>query len=198
MRIMKIQTACAHALMASLALAETIITKNQALSNCPPLGPVLPAPKAPSKNADVQAVLSQIKAGEGLIAELLQNATGMSVTVSSAHEDEPLLSIGYTPPVRNMSGTDTVDGDTVFRIASVSKAVTVLGLLMLGEKVNMADPITKYVPELAKLKAQQEQPNTVVNTIDWDAVTLDALASQLAGIGNDCKHRNAMQCKCQA
>jgi CubicO group peptidase (beta-lactamase class C family) len=186
MRLFNAQHAGAFVFIVSVALAETIVTLDTALSNCPPLGAVLPPPRKPSSDSTVQAIVSELEELQSAAAELLQNATAMSVTIASMYEDTPLLSFAYTPPVRNTSGTSVVDGDTVFRIASVSKVFTVMGLLLLGDKVSMEDPITKYIPELGNLKAQQEV-NTAVTTTNWDEITLDALASQLAGISDTCK-----------
>lgn len=74
------------------------------------------------------------------------------MAIGSVYEAEPLLDVSYTPLVYNTIGTHTVDGDTVFRIGSDSKVFTVMGLLLLGDKISMTDPITKHVPELTRLK----------------------------------------------
>ncbi|KAH7310754.1 beta-lactamase/transpeptidase-like protein [Stachybotrys elegans] len=152
--------------------------------NCPPLGAVLPAPRQPSSNPVVQAVLSELKGFEAAAAGLFQNASAMSISIASVYEDSPLLNLAYRPPVLNTSGTSVVDGDTVFRVGSVSKVFTVMGLLLLGDKVNMADSVLKYLPELEDLKEQQDQHNAVT-TVNWEGVTLDALASQLSGVGGN-------------
>jgi CubicO group peptidase (beta-lactamase class C family) len=117
---------------------------------------------------------------------LLDNATALSLAVASVYEDQPFLNQSYSPLVYNSTGAHMVDGDIVFRIGSVSKVFTVMGLLLLGNKINWADPITKYVPELNRLKSQQD-PQSVVTTVEWDLVSIDALASQLAGVGYDCE-----------
>lgn len=167
-------------------LAEDIVTFDTAVSNCPPLGAVLPPPKSPSANPNVQALVSQADYFQGVIAQNFGNATGVSVAIGSIYEDEPLLGVSYTPLVYNTTGTHTVGGDTVFRIGSVSKVFTVMGLLLLGDKISMADPITKYVPELTRLKG--ETGKNAVTAVDWDRVTLDALASQFAGVPYDCEY----------
>lgn len=171
--------------LSQYGLAEDIVTLDTAVSNCPPLGAVLPPPKTPSANPNVQALVSQADYLQGVIAQSFGNATGVSVSIGSIYEDEPLLGVSYTPLVYNTTGTHTVDGDTVFRIGSVSKVFTVMGLLLLGDKINMADPITKYVPELTRLKGEPDK--NAVTAVDWDRVTLDALASQFAGIPYDCE-----------
>lgn len=164
-------------------LAETIVTSNTAVSNCPPLGAVLPPPKKPSADAAVNEVLSQLENLQDKAGLRLGNATGLSLSVGSVYEDDVLASLSYTPPLYNITGTHKVDGDTVFRIASVSKVFTVLGLLLLGDKIHFSDSVTRYVPELNQLKAEQSVQNRVT-TVDWDLISIDALASQLAGVGD--------------
>jgi CubicO group peptidase (beta-lactamase class C family) len=170
--------------LSGCGLADTIVTLNTAISNCPPLGAVLPPPKKPSTDAAVKAVLSQLEALQKEVSVQFGNASGLSLSIASAYEDDVLASLSYTPALYNTTGTHKVDGDTVFTIASVSKVFTVLGLLLLGDEINFSDPITKYVPELYRLKAEQRVQNRVT-TIDWDLISIDALASQLGGVGND-------------
>jgi CubicO group peptidase (beta-lactamase class C family) len=153
-------------------------------SNCPPLGPVLPAPKSPSSNNAVQFALVGLSAEFETLASSY-NATAISIAVASIHEKGPMLDLGHTPSIHNKRGTKKVDINTVYRIASVSKVFTVLALLQLKGKINLADPVTKYVPELRQLKKQEDTINDIT-TVDWDEVTIDALASQLSDIGQNC------------
>ncbi|KAF3905354.1 Beta-lactamase [Arthrobotrys entomopaga] len=166
----------------ALALAASLSDK--AISNCPPLGPVLPAPQNPASNPIVKATIEGITAALQSNVTQLGNATALSLGIASIYEKNPILSFSHTPTVFNKSGTHHVDGDTVFRIGSVSKTFTVLALQMLGGKVNLADPITKYIPELCNLAKQQSVRNAVT-TVDWEVITLDSLASQLSGIPYD-------------
>ncbi|EPS35832.1 hypothetical protein H072_10746 [Dactylellina haptotyla CBS 200.50] len=166
------------------SFGQTASLSDKAISNCPPLGPVLPAPKNPYSNPIVKATIEGITAALKSNVTLLGNATALSLGITSIYEDKPMLSFSYTPTVFNKSGTHKVDGDTVFRIGSVSKTFTVLALQLLGGKVNMADPITKYIPELCSLSREQSVKNEVT-TVDWHVITLDSMASQLSGIGYD-------------
>ncbi|KAJ5591594.1 uncharacterized protein N7459_001963 [Penicillium hispanicum] len=180
--------------LSGTSLADTIVTSNSALANCPPLGAVLPPPKRPSSSAAVKEVLSQFETIQKEAGALLGNATGLSLSIASAYEDEVLGSLSYTPQLFNESGVHKVDGNAVFRIASVSKVITVLGLLMLGDKISFSDPITKYVPELQKL---YQDPQNRVTAVNWDAVSLDSMASQLSGVpdalGNDLANDPTLQ-----
>ena len=156
-----------------------------AQNQCPPLGPVLPAPQNPSANKAVQTVI------EGISQQLDEltstyNASALSLGIISIYEDIPMVSYHHTPESFNASGTHNVTIDTVYRLASVSKMYTALALLQLSDKINMADPITKYVPELAQLDKEQAQINDIT-TVTWGMITIDALVSHLAGISEDCK-----------
>lgn len=97
----------------------------------------------------------------------------------------------FTSTSSNGSSTKKVDENTVYRIGSISKIMTVLALLLRENKVHFDDPITKYVPELAQFTARQEaeamgEPDDVA-VPQWSQITVGALASQLADIGRSCK-----------
>ncbi len=81
------------------------------------------------------------------------------------------------------TGVTRVDGDSIYRVASVSKAFTVyLVLIKIGSSY-WDRPITDFVPELAKY-ANDTAPDPL-NVVDWRSVTLGALAGQIAGIPRD-------------
>lgn len=71
-------------------------------------------------------------------------------------------------------GVTTVDGDSQYRIASITKTFTVLGVLYQHAAGNLSldDSIQKYIPELADDEQQ----------LPWKDITLRILASQLSGI----------------
>lgn len=77
------------------------------------------------------------------------------------------------------NGTTHVGGDTVFRIASISKTFTVYALL-LQESIHLDDVVTKFLPELM----DREERDGLVS---WDRITVRSLASQLSGIPRDSK-----------
>ncbi len=76
--------------------------------------------------------------------------------------------------------TTAVTGDTVFRIASISKTFTVYALLL--QDVRLDSVVTEYLPELAAATPQSATTTTVVN---WSHVTVEMLASQLGGVARD-------------
>jgi hypothetical protein len=127
-----------------------------------------------------QALVTQINA-QLQNASSSFNETAVSVGARSLHATSPLLNFHYTPSVFNTSGTHKVDGNTVYSIGSTTKLFTALAILQLEGKVNLADPITNYVPRLADLSSS----NNPLTAVDWQAVTVDSLMSHLGGIGAD-------------
>ena len=103
------------------------------------------------------------------------NSTSISVEITSSKES--LWEFHHTAHERNASRPDIpqVNGDALYRIASITKAFTVLGLLQQHAAGNLSldDPLEKYISEL---KAPQN------GTIPWKDITLRSLASQLSGI----------------
>jgi len=149
-----------------------------AISNCPPLGPVLPAPQLLSKDQLVLKTATMIE--QGLKELTSYNHSAVSIAAQSIHEDAPFFEYHYTPPTVNPKGMKKVTHDTIYRLGSVSKVFTVLAILQLG--LPLSDPVTKYVPELLDLGSQ----NNAVTSFDWRNITLDAMTSQLAGLTGQC------------
>lgn len=56
--------------------------------------------------------------------------------------------------------------------------------LLTQKSVRLDDPITKYVPELLQLRGETDEVNGIT-TVQWEQVTLGALASHMSGIGSD-------------
>lgn len=171
-----------HILMAGDSLIQAAVGGLD--GHCPPLGPVLPAPTSPSSSSPVQSAVSGL-------ADYFTNITSpfvgsaVSISVSSIHEDGKLVDLHYTPPSRGAGSTAEVDGDTIYRIGSVSKAFTALGVLKAG--IRMDDPVTLYLPELRDLGAA-DGVNSDITAVNWDDITIGALASHMSGIGAECNY----------
>jgi CubicO group peptidase (beta-lactamase class C family) len=81
-----------------------------------------------------------------------------------------------------------VDGNIVYRLGSVTNVFTVLAFLAEAGDIDWNQPITKYIPELAKLDDRSDSNDfDSVGETDWDDITIGALASQVSGLGRDCK-----------
>lgn len=91
--------------------------------------------------------------------------------------DGELAHLGATGS--RVAGTDApVDGDTVFRIASMTKSFTALAILSLRDagKLALDDPVERYVPELNRLHYP---------TSDSPRLTIRHLLSHAAGFPED-------------
>lgn len=142
--------------------------------NCPPLGAAYPAatdPDSPAFTAAKTAIDDVI--AEGISSGALDNTTSFAIQVFSRHSDEALY--------EHYHGAST-GPDTLYRVASISKLMTVYATLAALGDEHWHDPVTKHIPELARLKVQNP-----VYDVDWSAVTLGALASHMGGIPRDCR-----------
>ena len=185
----------------TLASCVPFIPLALAVDFCPPLGAVFPLPHSLSNNsliitaaANLTARLDALWAGGNATARLFNSTTtSLSISFFSTHEPDPLFEYHHTAEVLNTTanGTRSIAGDTVYRIGSISKVVTVLALLLHEEKFDWRDPITKYVPELSTCANNKTTDDCTavsgVTGVMWDQVTLGALAAQLAGVPRDCK-----------
>ena len=155
---------------------------------CPPLGAVLPALRQPSQNHHIRS------ASAHLIDSFKHqfttyDTTFISISVESVYDHERLLDVHHTPSLSNPVGTAKADSDTVYRIGSISKLFTVLALLLQHENVRWESPVTDYVPELLELATDGKERSSDITAIRWTEVTIEALASQLAGVPRECKYR---------
>ena len=110
-----------------------------------------------------------------LITSSKYNTTSFSVQVTSTQST--LWSSYHTARERNSTrpGAREVQGDSAYRIASITKTFTTFALLQLHKagKLALDDPVTKYLP--------------LKGSLPWKDITLRILASQLSGIPRDCK-----------
>jgi CubicO group peptidase (beta-lactamase class C family) len=80
--------------------------------------------------------------------------------------------------VRDAASKASVERDTVFRIASMTKSFTAIAILKLRDegKLSLDDPVARYVPELASL---------VYPTTDSPRITIRHLLSHAEGFPED-------------
>lgn len=141
---------------------------------CPFLGPVFPTPNALSSNAPFQASLATLEStiqnvlvgGNSSHGPVNPNDT-YSIQIFSTAEIKPLLD--FHRRGLDVVGNHTIDGDSIYRIASTTKAITVYLLLLKAGDDIFGQPVTRYLPELAGKGY-------------WDEITVGALAGYMAGI----------------
>lgn len=168
-----------HTILAALAATTCLLpTPASAAKACPPLGPVLPAPRKPSSSA-----ASSLSKATASLAALLDarvgslNGSAVSVGVKSLHEDAHLFSYHHTPR-DSLSDIGEVGDDTIYRVGSVSKMVPILALQMVGADLDAS--VLEYVPELADAEGG--------DGIDWAGISVRSLADHLSGLGTDRKY----------
>ena len=159
---------------------------------CPLMGAVYEVPSQPSrsnaikqaKNAFEKELVKAFKSDEKSTYGSLGYETSFSVEVYSIHETDAIHTHHWTAPkVPTTSGQKTVDGNSVFRVGSISKLMTTYVYLINAGFKGWNDPVTDYVPALKEYAAKaKEAPQDVV---DWDEVTVGGLASHLSGMTTD-------------
>lgn len=83
------------------------------------------------------------------------------------------------------NGTHNVNADTIYRIASVTKVLTVLTGLLELNNADWDRPLTDIIPTLAKFANKKPGEKDPLFTVEWDKVTPNALAAQIAGVPRD-------------
>jgi hypothetical protein len=180
------------AVLASLAIMA------QAATYSPLLGPVFP----PTSNlsfsdafqnlsANLTSTLQDmVSSSSGSIINSQDTSFALQIFSSDAAPDgsNTLFEYFYTSSAtaNASSGVTQVDENTVFRIGSASKLWTVYTLLASAGEASLHDPVTKWVPEL-QVAAAAAGADDAVDYVRWEDVTLQELASHLAGVGRDCK-----------
>ena len=134
--------------------------------------PAFPVPSWPNGAEVLRNPFDDIEAKlKAIVSDEKWDAASFSVAVTS--DTETLWDTFHTARKRNKTrpGVNHVDGDSLYRIASITKTFTVLGLLYQHQtgRLHIDDPIKKYIPELE-------------GAIPWHEITLRSLASQLSGI----------------
>ncbi|KAB8232105.1 serine hydrolase domain-containing protein [Aspergillus alliaceus] len=169
----------------------------QAAGVCPLLGPVYPAPKQFSNNTTFDAAAQKIsnKLDEAIRSAFGSqnpvfdaNATSLALQIFSVEDSTPLLQYYYTSTLTQTAttGVRVVDENTVFRIGSVTKLLTVFLFLIEKGNVLFHEPVIKYVPELREaaddLRRNGIEKEVRIDYVCWEEVTIGELASQLSGI----------------
>ncbi|KAI0514705.1 beta-lactamase/transpeptidase-like protein [Xylaria bambusicola] len=159
------------------------------LPNCPFPGAAFPKPTNLAASPTIQAALANLTTAFETYDETSSNnpnSTSWSIQIFSASSDEPLWEHYHTAqnlPEQEETANFTVGADTIYRLGSLTKIFTIMTFIAEAGDTRWNDPVTKYIPALKALAAKaQEDP---VMNVDWESVTLGALASHMAGIMRD-------------
>ncbi|KAI0849509.1 beta-lactamase/transpeptidase-like protein [Daldinia vernicosa] len=178
--------------VAALLLTAQMILPANGIPNCPYPGPAFPKPTALASSDRIKTAIANLTAtfdARGMDPSTNPNGTSWSIQVFSASdsdEDEPVWSHYHTATdllAADTPGVKSIDGNTVFRLGSVTKIFTILTFLIEAGDTYWNTPVTQWVPEL-ELLAGKAQYDPIMN-VDWDSITLQDLASHIAGIVRD-------------
>jgi CubicO group peptidase (beta-lactamase class C family) len=143
-----------------------------------------PSPATPPPNFDLPSL--ELDQAFSNIAKTLnqptftENYTTTSFSLEITSSKRTLFTHYHTAPIRNSTrpGAPTVKGTSAYRIASITKAFTVLAILQqhAAGTLYLDSPVTDYLPALRKKQS---------GTLPWKDITLRALGSQLSGIPGD-------------
>lgn len=164
-------------LLFTISLATPLIaqTTPPPTGLCPILGPVFPPAKSLSTSPSLASALEALKSQLSTAFETGQSPHGAlsandtySIQIFSANDKDLLFN--YHHRGSNLADTNAeINGDSVYRIGSISKLITVYLLLLQAGDGIFNEPITRFIPEW---KGQGI----------WDEVTVGALAGQIAGV----------------
>lgn len=171
---------------------------------CPLLGPAFPVPSALGSSTPFQtaakslddALSSMMETGISAYGAAPFNATAMSIGMFSSSEEELIYEYHFTSSdVQNGTvGVTSADSNSIYRLGSISKLLTVYLFLIQTGFEYFNDPISKYIPELSDLRSTSQSGGLV--TPNWNEVTIGHLASHMAGIPRECTFGSAFGWRC--
>ncbi|KAI0435706.1 beta-lactamase/transpeptidase-like protein [Xylaria telfairii] len=151
---------------------------------CPLKGPQFPAPTDLGSETLFRNAVSVIE--QSIRANLTQapyNETTFSIGMFSTTDHELLYEFHYTDPTVSTSklGANEVDADSIYRIASITKILTIYQWLIADGDRKFNSPISDFIPQLLQYEKHQDD----YPAPRWDEITVNDLAMFLAGIGRD-------------
>lgn len=164
-------------------------TRAQELTTCPLNAQQYPPPTHLRNEARFLSALDGL--GNTLRAnasEFPYNETSFSISVFTASDEGLAWEYHHASPLlaNSSQGARSVDADSIYRVASMSKLTTVYLFLLCAGEDKWSDSIADWVPELltgASLEKDAAIP-------DWQNITIGDLAGQIAGVSRDCKYRH--------
>lgn len=170
--------------LVAIAVQVTAVASQKRI--CPIKGQQYPTPTNLASEKRFQNVVAEI---EDTITANLTNApfneTTCSIGMFSGNDQELLRQYHHTDAsVANSTlGTTKVDANSIYRIGSISKILTLYMWLINDGDKKFNHPITDFIPQLAQDEVQQDD----YVAPGWDEITVNDLAMFLAGFARDCK-----------
>lgn len=173
------RTLVASALAALVAANQPIALSD----NAPLLGPSFLANFDPT---NAEAIERARSAFPGLVEDLFEdgslNRTDIifNIDVFSAATNKSIFSYNHVgESAREALTSGELNENSISRLGSVTKMFTVYALIVQGGIDILNQPLTNYLPELRVVNASVDPRKT----LNWDGITVGALASHQAGIG---------------
>ncbi|KAF2731271.1 beta-lactamase/transpeptidase-like protein, partial [Polyplosphaeria fusca] len=171
------------------ALCTLLLLPIAAAVFCPIYGPAFPAPSSLAQSSTFRLALKNLTStldaafasGNSSLGPV-ETTSANAIQVFSLNDDEsPLYEYYRSGSILSPAGVQKVDGDSVMRIGSISKLITVYMVLAeLGDKA-WDFKITEVVPELKNWNRTEWEENPLYH-VNWDEITLGSLAGHLSGI----------------
>ena len=132
--------------------------------------------------------LDRLKVVEGLITDDINNNKIPGAVVLVGNEKGIVYQKAFG--VKNPLTNEKYAIDDIFRIASMTKAITSVAVLKLWEdgKINLDDPIEKYIPEFKDaeiLETFNEKDSSYTSKPSTKKITIRQLLTHTSGIGYD-------------
>ena len=132
--------------------------------------------------------LERLKVVEELLTDDINNNKIPGAVVLVGNEKGIIYQKAFG--VKNPLTNEKYSTDDIFRIASMTKAITSVAVLKLWEdgRINLDDPIEKYIPEFKDteiLKTFNEKDSSYTSKPSTKKITIRQLLTHTSGIGYD-------------
>ena len=132
--------------------------------------------------------LENLKKIDDLILEDIKENKIPGAVVLVGNENEIIFEKAYG--IKNPETNEKYNTDDIFRIASMTKAITSIGVLKLWEegKIGLDDPIDKYIPKFENiqiLESWNSEDTTYTVKNSTKKITVRQLLTHTSGIGYD-------------
>ncbi len=128
----------------------------------------------------------RLKKIDDIISEDIKENKIPGAVVLVGNEDEIIFERAYG--IKNPDTNEKYNTDDIFRIASMTKAITSVGILKLWEegKIGLDDPIDKYIPKFENieiLESFNNEDTSYTSKISTKKITIRQLLTHTSGIG---------------
>ena len=128
----------------------------------------------------------RLKKIDDIISEDIKENKIPGAVVLVGNEDKIIFEKAYG--IKNPETNEKYNTDDIFRIASMTKAITSIGILKLWEegKIGLDDPIDKYIPKFENieiLESFNNEDTSYTSKISTKKITIRQLLTHTSGIG---------------